>query len=389
MTFAVSNRASIGIIPEVTFGTTPATPAFDALRFTGESLNYDIENIVSQEIRSDRMSADLIQVSSGASGSISTELSYDTFDQMLLAAMATTAWSTAVSVSATDIGVTSGTPDTITSTITDFTTENIAVGQWIKVGGFTETANNGFFRVTSVAANAIEVAQSTMVTEAAGDTITMAGQYIRNGSDRIGLSIQKVFNDLPSYQTFNGCMVNTFGLNFQTGQILNAEFGLMALGATVSATPIAGQSVTAAPTNTPLNAVSNVATIFDSDAVMTAQFKSLTLNLNNNIRAQDAIGSLAHIGLVLGSVDLTGAIELYFEDNTMYTRYLNATAFALSFTLTDANGNSYQVTLPNVKFESSSITAGGLNQDVMVSGQWRAILDSTTSTMMQIDKFDA
>ena len=80
MTLATANRASLRFIEEVTFGQTPATPAFNELRYTGESLNYNIENVVSDEIRSDRMTSDLVQVSADASGDVNVEISYDAYD---------------------------------------------------------------------------------------------------------------------------------------------------------------------------------------------------------------------------------------------------------------------------------------------------------------------
>ena len=94
------------------------------------------------------------------------------------------------------------------------------------------------------------------------------------------------------------------------------------------------------------------------------------------------------IGLALGSLDVSGNIELYFADNTMYDRYLNATEFALSFTVQDGAGNAYIFTFPRVKFESGTVVAGGLNQDVMLSTTWRALAVSTNDCMMQYDAFD-
>ena len=49
MPFAASNNAVLRYIEEVTFGTTPATPALSTIRYTGESLNYNISNVTSQE----------------------------------------------------------------------------------------------------------------------------------------------------------------------------------------------------------------------------------------------------------------------------------------------------------------------------------------------------
>jgi hypothetical protein len=150
---------------------------------------------------------------------------------------------------------------------------------------------------------------------------------------------------------------------------------------------ISGQSVTDNFTNTPMNAVSNVLDIAIDDTNATARFSSLSLELNNNLRAQDAIGSLAHIGIALGRLEVTGGINLYFEDSSMYDLYLNGTGFTLSFRVKDISNNHYIVTVPNVKFESGTIVAGGLDQDVALDATWRAIMDPATNTMISIDRF--
>ena len=82
-----SNRTALRYVPEVTFGTTPATPAFKEIRYTGESLNYSIKNVVSNEIRSDRNTTDLVRVSADAGGDVQFEMSFLSFDAFIEAAL--------------------------------------------------------------------------------------------------------------------------------------------------------------------------------------------------------------------------------------------------------------------------------------------------------------
>lgn len=60
MVFSDTARSQLFFTEEVTWGLTPAV-ALDAVRFTGESLNFAIDNVQSNEIRSDRQITDLIQ----------------------------------------------------------------------------------------------------------------------------------------------------------------------------------------------------------------------------------------------------------------------------------------------------------------------------------------
>lgn len=386
MTFASSNRSAINVVEEVTLGVTPASPTMKALRFKGESLNYNLSNISSEEIRSDRNTANLIQVKADVAGDIDFELSYLTFEDLIEGALAND-WSALFTFTGTNVSTTSGTPDILNSATAGFVAGGLVVGQWVQVSGFTNPANNGFFKLSAVTATQLSFVQTTIVTESAGASVTIKGSKIRNGTTLKSYTVQRQLADVTQFFNYLGCVVNTLSLDFKTGQILTGKIGLMGMSSTNSGSQIGGATITPANSNTPMNAVSNVASVLQDYAAMTAKFNSLTLNLSNNVRAQTAIGTLGNVGMALGKVEVTGNIELYFEDSTMYTKYLNATAFSLSFVVQDASLQTYIVTIPNAKFESGSVVAGGLDTDIMFSATWRGVYDATSGCAIQIDKF--
>lgn len=84
---ADTSEVQLGYIEEATLGTTPATPEFKKVRMTGESLKHVRQNTRSNEIRSDRNTADSVQVSGGAQGGLNFELSYGAFDDLLEGAL--------------------------------------------------------------------------------------------------------------------------------------------------------------------------------------------------------------------------------------------------------------------------------------------------------------
>jgi len=53
------------------------------IRYTGESINFNIENTQSEELRPDRVETDLVQTSASGGGDINFELSYGTFKEFL------------------------------------------------------------------------------------------------------------------------------------------------------------------------------------------------------------------------------------------------------------------------------------------------------------------
>ncbi len=85
-----SSQTQIASVAESTYGVTPATPAFQKMRVTGEGLKAGRQNVTSNELRPDRNVSDLIQVGGNAEGPINFELSYENFEAWLESMMFST-----------------------------------------------------------------------------------------------------------------------------------------------------------------------------------------------------------------------------------------------------------------------------------------------------------
>jgi hypothetical protein len=310
-----SNRTAVRFVKETVFGTTPATPAFRNLRYTGENLVFNQRSVSSEEIRPDRMTADLVRVGAEVSGDVNIEMSYGSFDELIEAALAST------------------------------------------------------FSVPS-----------------GGDST------IKNGVELQSFTFQKHFQDLavPIFQNFRGCRIGGFSLDFRSGQILTGSFSVMGLSASSSNAQVAGATFTSPGVgNEVLNAVTNLVELEKDGVAMATKVRSMTLDLNNNLRGQEAIGYLGNVGIALGRLEIMGNIELYFENGTEYATFLANDDFSISFKLVDPDGNYYVFTMPRVKYEEGTINSGGLDQDLMVNGRWRALYDDATSCMIQVDRHEA
>lgn len=156
-----ASQVEIGILAESTWGVLPSPATFQLMRLTGESLNVNRENVVSNEIRPDRNVPDLVQVAGGAGGGINFELSYGTFDSLIESLMQS-AWNTDEIVN----GVTpksfhiqkkfeGGTTDQFflfTGMEVDSMNLNIAVGQ-IVTGAFTFAGKQGTLSQAATGSN--------------------------------------------------------------------------------------------------------------------------------------------------------------------------------------------------------------------------------------------
>lgn len=381
-----TNRSQLAYIPEVTWGVTPGSPAMSEIRFTGESLNKNIQNILSQEIRSDRQVTDLIQVGKETSGDINFELSYGNFDTFLKAALWSAGWSTPLAVSSTVISA-STTDDSFNRASGSFVSDGIVPYQWIKIAGFSNAGNNGYFRVLTVAALKITV-DANLTTESAGNTITIKGSYIRNGTTQNSFTIEKGFLDISQYIAFTGQVINNLQLNVASQQIVTGSMSFMGKDASISGTPL-DASLTAANANEVVNAIGNIGSLRENGVeVATPNFiRSFSVNLVNNVRTKYAVGSDSPIGLGVGKIDLTGNLSTYFGNEDIYEKYLNGTRTSLDFRITDSAGNTILIDIPEMEFDSGTVVAQGQDQDVYAEMGYRAVRDGTYGYMIQISTF--
>ena len=395
-----TNRTSLKYIKETTWGTTPATHMND-LRMTGESLSFNISNIVSNELRSDRQTTDLVQVSAEASGGFDGELSYAAYDEFFQGALWATpanGWQGSISgATSSTIAFENSGSRIVDSSGTPFS--SLMTGQWVRLSGATESANNGYFFITSVTSSSAIVVSQTLTDEVEGDTITIDAGCLRNSTKERSYSIQRAHEDMnPTvYFHFKGMVVNSVTFNVEVEQITTISFDFIGASAIVSGTKLSTTGTdAAAAANDVLNAVSHCANIREGDMTTdeTAIIRSVNFTLANNIRGKKGIGDLGNADIGAGKVDVTGTMSVYFTDKNMYDKYVNGTETSLTFKLEDTPsgttyGNAYIFTFPRIKFESDGVNAGGADADVMEEIGWRAIRHATYDCTIQIDKFAA
>ena len=83
---------SLYLIPEATYGTTPATPALLTVRHTGCSLGTDKDSMQSEELRADRQIADFRMGQNKVGGGVDVEVSTDVQFTTLLEALLGGTW---------------------------------------------------------------------------------------------------------------------------------------------------------------------------------------------------------------------------------------------------------------------------------------------------------
>lgn len=392
---ASTNRTGIAIAKESVWGTNPGT-ALQNVNFTGEGLAFNISNITSNTIRPDRQVADLIQTGAECSGNLDFELQYGGYDALIAAALFS-AWAGVGDDQETiTSGATAGSLDFVVSvagssiTLGSAVVHNIVEGQYFRLKG-AATNNNKIYQATDVTGNVITVSPAPGTNETLDETdlAVISGSMLRNGSDMSSFWIERAHEDVTQFFQYAGMVVNTFSLDFSANAVLTGSFNFIGKNAGITQVSSGtGSNVDAATTDF-MNAVANVGNVrVDGVAVTGCLLQQVTIEVNNNVRGLASIGQLGFCDITEGEIGITGSMNLYFNDETYYEKYINAESFSYDFRVSDLAGNTYIFTVPKCKFSSDAVNAGGKNADVMENTNYQAIMGAGGFTI-QIDRIPA
>lgn len=388
-TFASSDRAQLAYIPEVSFGVTPGTGNGYNLRMTGESLGFNLTKTADKEIAADAQPTSMVTTNAQASGDIKVHMQYAEYDR-LLAATLRSAWAAfgTNGVGAPFVGtVTAGTLGTVASTITAsvatsgtslFTT--LQPGQWFKLAMPTN-ANDGKWVRNSLTVPATSTVITldvwtplVVATSIAASTISTS--RCTNGVLQTSFTIEQQAADVSQVFTFRGMYPSKFSTAFTAAQLTEATFSFMGKASTRQAATMLPGATAASQTYDIHNGVAGVGTLWEGGAPLTStSIKSITMDIDSNLRAQEALGTLGLVGVGIGTISVKGNLEVYFADGTQYDKFLADTYTSLILSTKDAAGNGYVITIPKVMLTSAKIDAGSKNSDLMASFQYEALAD--------------
>jgi len=378
-----SSRVQLAGIEEVTWGTTPAS-ALQAIRYTSENLGIRKETLRSDEVRSDRQTTDIVEVGKTVDGGFDFETSAGAHD-IYLEGLMNEDFSTDSGFSAATVDAAAG-DNSFNDSGSGFPT--LVPGQWIRVAGFTEAANNGWFEVVSRTAAKIVVTGGTLTTEAVGDTITITDSTLTNGVTEKSYTLEKDFSDITQFYSVTGARVDTLSLSLQSKQKITGTFGFMGATGALAATTAGSGAYVAAPTGPILNAATNVARLLEGGAVLGAgvYVQTLTIDFANNAFAVDGVGSADTVEIGTGRFNVTGSMSLLLQNEVHFNKYLNHTATSINASMEDVNGNGYMISLPRVFYTNGDITGVGNDERVTADLTFEAIMDPTQGIMARIDR---
>ena len=345
---------------------------FQRIRYTSETLSGSKSRTRPTEIQSTGEVVQAVTTQEMASGDISFALSFGTFDDFLSGAV-NSDWQPAQAIAgiAGDTTITAGAQPVLSSTLsTKFA--NIAVGQWIRLLGFTNTPNNGFFRVSAKADNAhLTLAgpnAATVVTETpAGAAAQVRASTVKNGTQFKSFYIQQSFS--PSlFLVYPGSFVSAASLSGSTGQFFTGSFTFMSQVELNTTADASTGSAVAAPTGRVHDSAASFGGMLINEAAVNAALDSFTINLSQTgAAAEYGMGTAASLGQVMGLLEVKGTVKLYFKDFSIYSKFKTEAQGAIEFITRDPAGNAYVITVLNGALMNPKVDAGGPSKPVYVT----------------------
>lgn len=228
----------------------------------------------------------------------------------------------------------------------NFTTLGLVPGQWIFIGGdssalrFANAANNGWKRVRSVSSSEIvlDKSEAPMVAESLSASQTVQiffGDVLKNEQgaliSRSTYQIERLLGAPDSAQPsqiqseiLKGAIPNEFVLNVPSAELLNADFTFVATDNEQRLASVGPKqtSVQNFLSSSEFNTSSDVSRISlsvvspnnEAPAPLFAFITEATLNINNNVSPNKAVGVLGAFDVTAGTFQVSASITAYFAN---------------------------------------------------------------------------
>ena len=380
---ATGSQAGLSFTKETVWGETPSAQ-FAGINFVSESMEYKIENKTSKTIRPDRQTSDLVQVGAECSGGFSSEFQSGNVDGFLPGFFMDTDWHVeSDALTGVDFAIETGAG--VGGIITTASAPNATVGEVITITGAAQAGNNVRTRVISISGNDIHVT-APLVTETSA-SITMASTYIRNGVTKSSYSIERENSDVSQFFLYKGMTPDSmeFALEVDEPAMINLDF--VGRFETLEQTTASTGNPTDPALTPVINSADSVGFIkIDNVPVEACIVEKANIKLGNQVEGKKAVGTLGFCNSNAKSLLLTGDLEMFFEDNTYYDRYLAGTEFSLEIEMSDTAGNTYTIFLPRCKFDTGKANVSGKDDDVMESHSFVGLVHGDSGFTIQITK---
>ena len=255
-------------------------------------------------------------------------------------------------------------------------TNLIKKGQVIKCGS---GSNAGVYQATSVSASTVTVAGGGL-TAAQGGAIT--SRRLDNASSPKSFLVEKNFPGVDAasdFMAYNGVRVGGMGINLAAQQNITGSFSFSGKSSQVSGSSVY-TSTSAPASSNPFSATVNAGNVVVDGTVVDATsggaVRSVGFTLNNNLRQTFQVGSSETSGVSPGFLDISGTLEVYYEQKALYVLLTAEAPVSLMFSALDQTGDkAVGWYFPRVFLSGGAANVNSGNDDVILSLNWTAVHD--------------
>lgn len=389
MTINIGFERDIKLLVESSWGTTPAS-ALELFKVTGASFEPVLEFAQDDEINSTGREKDQQIVAKSAKGSLKfnvrfCELMHDIFQHTLGAS----AWTSISIAAATDIGFNAA-DNALSSTTTNFIDNSMTVGCIIKLSGDQLAANKGIAKVTALTAHKATLSSAwlDLTVEAPEDAVTIAGDYIRDGSTQKSFSGEDEYTKVTQFSTATGLTVRSLNINISNKAKITGAVDFFGKAHSLVQTTIGTGTETAASTNKPMLSGAGVDKFFIDNASTGVADISLAFNWTRELHPVEPVGEENPTDVGIGKLTHTLNADLLFEDETVHDYFSGQTSIAVDAVIKDEDSNYYAFSMFTTKLPAADIPDSP-NDLVRVSASMKAFENTSRSAICQIAKIAA
>lgn len=210
---------------------------------------------------------------------------------------------------------------------------------------------------------------------------TWSSDVIKNGVTPKTFSFEKTFETgaTDQFMRFTGMKVGSMSLSIAAQQRITGSMTMMGMGHTKASAALSGATYTAAGTSPIMTASGDVGSLSITGVSPSPTIMSMSINIQNNLREQLQIGSRGPAGIGAGRFIVTGSLEAYFADLSMYNAFYDHDDVGISANLGSTSGSIYTLDMPRTKLTNGTVQTPGNDQDIMASFDFQAIYSTSGS----------
>lgn len=377
MTLQSNVNVSVRYAPETTFGT--AGTSAQVLRRVSSSLNLTKDVFTSNEVRSDQQVYDLRHGVRRVAGGIQGELSTQSWDDFIEAALRGT-WASGGTGSNANLTSIAVSGSAFVAGGGSFITQGFKVGDVVRLSGFTHANVAKNFRITALTATNMTVFPApAAMTAQTTFTIAVAGKKVTTGVQKRSFTIEQNYPDSDFSELFLGCRIGSMSLGLPPSGMATVGFDFQGKDGQNLAAPAAPYFASpTAQTATGILAGLNGSLLIDGTA--SAIVTGLDLQVQNNLSSQPVVGANTVPEIFYGRTVITGNVSVFLEDENFMNVFLNEEEIDIVAQLDAAGSTDFMcVAVNRVKFTGASKTVGP-DGGVIVQFPFQALLKTGATT---------